>query len=140
MRGETDAAMHELRQIADRWYFAAIAGHQDDYFANLADHEDFQQILEGAPWPALKSLERGADGFEPTTAGTTIRPPLGDVSSELLMASGFAPVSVAAAAPDVREYSAIVGRKADFCLIGHTPVKQQSRPYNPSKGEPHTAP
>jgi tetratricopeptide (TPR) repeat protein len=49
MRGETDAAMHELRQIADRWYFTAIAGHQDDYFANLADREDFRQLLKEAP-------------------------------------------------------------------------------------------
>lgn len=46
MRGETDAAMRELRQITDPWYFGAVTEHEDDYFANLVDRADFRHLLE----------------------------------------------------------------------------------------------
>jgi tetratricopeptide (TPR) repeat protein len=46
MRGETDAAMRELRQIADPWYFEAITAHEGDYFASLINRGDFQSLLE----------------------------------------------------------------------------------------------
>jgi len=45
MRGETDAAMRELRQIGDRWYFGAISEHERDYFANLSERDDFRHLL-----------------------------------------------------------------------------------------------
>ena len=46
MRGETDAAMDEVRKIADPWYFGAISAHEDDYFANLLNRGDFQSLLK----------------------------------------------------------------------------------------------
>jgi tetratricopeptide (TPR) repeat protein len=60
MRGETDAAMHELRQIKDPWYFEAINGHIDDYFANLADRADFRHLLEASPPNTPPSAGDGA--------------------------------------------------------------------------------
>lgn len=46
MRGETEAAMHELRQIINPWFFELITAHEHDYFANLADHDYFRRLLE----------------------------------------------------------------------------------------------
>lgn len=49
MRGETEAAMHELHQIRDPWYVDLIATHVDDYFANLAGFADFHRLLGEEP-------------------------------------------------------------------------------------------
>ena len=46
MRGEADAAVRELVEISDPWYFEAVAEHEDDYFANLKDRPDFRQWID----------------------------------------------------------------------------------------------
>jgi tetratricopeptide (TPR) repeat protein len=46
MRGETDAAIRELLEIADPWYFEAVIAHTSDYFANLAERADFDRLLD----------------------------------------------------------------------------------------------
>lgn len=82
--------------------------------------------------PHLQQLQEGwQTGFEPTTAGTTIRPPSGRASSESRMASGFSPASVCrrrtSICGDIWGLSGCTARNADFCLIGHTPGSKGRR-------------